>query len=369
MFRRGLAPVVLLILVAVVDGAPVPGKAGKEAWPVFRGDVLQSGVADAKLPAKLEVLWTFKAKDSIEGSAVVAEGVAYVASFDEFLYAVDLKSGRQKWRYKAGPCTASPAFKDGRVVVGNLDGVFHCIDAVKGTKLWTYKVDGEIKASATFAGDDVLFGCYGDDTLYCLTPEGKERWKFRTEGPVNGSVAVAEGHTFVAGCDSMVRVLDVKTGKEDRAVDLGGQCGAGAAVRGDRLYVGTMTGQFKAIDWKKGTLAWEYEGREFYASAAVTEDRVVVGGRDRKVHVLDRKTGRQVWTYLTRGNVDSSPVVAGGRIYVGSYDRHLYVLDLARGTLVQKVPLDGPIAGSPSVADGRVLIATLEGTLYCLGKK
>ena len=71
----------------------------------------------------------------------------------------------------------------------------------------------------------ILFGSY-DETLYCLTKDGKEKWKFKTQGPVNGSPAVAEGKTFVAGCDSTLHVLDVATGKEDTSVDLGGQAGA-----------------------------------------------------------------------------------------------------------------------------------------------
>ena len=44
---------------------------------------------------------------------------------------------------------------------------------------------------------------------------------------------------------------------------------------GDQLYVGTMTNEVQAVDWKKGEMAWTFEppkrAQPFYASAAVTE--------------------------------------------------------------------------------------------------
>ena len=70
---------------------------------------------------------------------------------------------------------------------------------------------------------------------------------------------MAGDRTFVAGCDSTLHVLDVDNGKELGSVDLGGQAGATAAVAGDQLYVGTMSNQVLAIDWKKAEIVWTFE--------------------------------------------------------------------------------------------------------------
>src|SRR5262249_26015069 len=145
---------------------------------------------------------------------------------------------------------------------------------------WKFETGDQILSGVNFAGDNVLFGSY-DETLYCLSPDGKEVWKFKTQGPVNGSPAVVGDRTFVAGCDSSLHVLDTKQGKELSAVELGGQSGASAAVAGDQLYVGTMTNQFLAIDWKKGQVVWAFEAAKrkqpFFASAAVTDKLVIAG--------------------------------------------------------------------------------------------
>ena len=84
-------------------------------WPVFRGNALQDGVSSAKVPENLEQLWVFKAKDSIEGSVAIVDGVVYAGSYDEHLYAIDFKTGQEKWKKKLGPVKASPSVKDGKV--------------------------------------------------------------------------------------------------------------------------------------------------------------------------------------------------------------------------------------------------------------
>jgi outer membrane protein assembly factor BamB len=380
---NGLAGVILILAlmsapVVLVQLSVAEVKADAD-WPVFRGNALQTGVAASSLPDKLAIRWKFTAKDSIEGTAAIYRGTVYVGSFDEHLYAIDLATGKEKWRYKAAPIKASPSVRDGAVYVGDADGFFHCVDAATGAKRWSFETGSEISSGANFAGDKILFGS-GDETLYCLAPDGRNLWKFKVPGgPVLASPAVTGDRTFVAGCDSALHVLDTATGKELLTVQLDGQTGSTAAIHGDRLYVGTMTNQLLAIDWKKGDIVWKYEAsrnpQPFFASAAVTEGLVVAGSRDKLIHALDRDTGREVWKYSTRGKVDSSPVVVGKRVFAGSLDGNLYVLDLDQGRELQVFELAPDsktfrgISASPAVAENCLVIGTNEGTVYCIGAK
>jgi outer membrane protein assembly factor BamB len=362
----------LLVLVAlVVPIVALSAAAQNTGWPLFRGNPEQTGVTAAKLPAKLETLWTFKAGDAFESTVAVSGGVVYAGSMDEHVYAIDLAKGTQKWKYKAGPFKAPPAVRDGSVYIGDLDGNFHCVDAIKGTKKWSFETGAEV-GGANFYRDDILFTSH-DENLYCVSKDGKQRWKFKTDGPIYGAPAVADGKTFLVGCDSQMHVIDVAKGKEIRSVELGGQTGASASVLGDLLYVGTMSNVVKAIDWKKGAVVWTYKsGRNsqaFFSSPAATNKFIVIGSRDRRVHAIDRLKGTGGWTFPTGDKVDSSPVVADNKVVVGSLDSTLYVLDLDTGREIQKIVLDGPINASPVVVDGKVLIGTQKGTLYCLGAK
>src|SRR6478672_7779923 len=75
-------------------------------WLVFRGDALMNGVGQAKLPVKLDERWTFKCKDEVGGAPAIAGNTVYVASFDKHLYALDLATGKEKWKTKLGPFKA-----------------------------------------------------------------------------------------------------------------------------------------------------------------------------------------------------------------------------------------------------------------------
>src|SRR6516164_517825 len=201
-------------------------------WPVFRGNPQQTGVASSRLPEKLDVLWKFSTKDAIEGTPAIANGVVYIGSFDEHLYAIDLQTGNEKWRYKAGALKTPAAVRDGKVYIGNMDGMLHVVDAAKGTKIWSYETpnQAEITSGVSFMGNKILFGC-ADESLYCLSEKGEKLWTFRVQGgPVLATPAIAQDRTFVAGCDSTLHILDASKGVEMGSVDLGGQIGATAAV-------------------------------------------------------------------------------------------------------------------------------------------
>src|SRR4051812_7416051 len=103
---------VLLVSAALAD----------DSWPLFRGNVEQTGVSSTKLPDKLQIKWQFKVQGKdpgIEGTAAIVNGVVYIGSFDSHLYALDLKSGQEKWKYKAGPFKSAPGYRDGRLYVGD----------------------------------------------------------------------------------------------------------------------------------------------------------------------------------------------------------------------------------------------------------
>ena len=269
------------------------------------------------------------------------------------------------------------AVNGGAVYAGDEDGKLHCLDAKTGKKLWLFDTEAEITSAPNFFVDKVVFGG-GNETLYCLDKDkgGKPLWTFKVPGgPVLGSPAIIDGKTFVAGCDSIMHVIDIKTGKEKKSIELDGQVGATPALVDDFLYVGTMTNQVQAINWKEGKVAWSYEAQKrqqpFYASAAAVNDLILAGSRDKCLHALDRKSGVAKWVFQTGGKVDSSPVVAGKRVYFGSGDGKLYVLDWAKGEKVQEVALGTKwgILASPAVSDGRLVIGTVDGGLYCLGRE
>jgi eukaryotic-like serine/threonine-protein kinase len=363
--RQAVRPLIVLLLAGLLSAA--------DDWPQFRGNPQLTGVAPAAVPRILKLLWTYEAGESIESSAAIAGGTVYVGAESADLLAIDLQSGKLRWKYRAkdGIGESSPAVHDGVVYIGDLAGLLHAVRAADGKALWTFKTEAEIKSSPVIAGDRVLVGSY-DSNLYCLTArDGKLLWKFTTSNYVHATPAISGGIVYLAGCDEIFRGIRISDGKEVLELSSGGYTGASPALLGRWAYFGNFNNEVLSADLRRKRIVWRYEHAErhfpFYSSAAAAGDRIVVGGRDKFVHCLNAKTGKAIWTFATSARVDSSPAIAGDRVYVGSNDGRFYVLDLATGKKVWAFEIGSPLSASPAIAAGRVVIGSQDGRLYCFG--
>jgi outer membrane protein assembly factor BamB len=69
---------------------------------------------------------------------------------------------------------------------------------------------------------------------------------------------------------------------------------------------------------------------------------------------------------VTRGDVDSSPLISGGRVYIGSNDKRLYVLDLQTGKELWSFAASRAISASPAIGHGVLVVGDEAGSVYCL---
>ena len=133
-------------------------------WPQFRANPLLTGVATTEPPAPaLKLWWEFKAGSEIESSAAIVDNIIYFGTAAGDLHAVELYTGKGKWKYRAssdGIGDSSPTVANGVVYIGDLVGMFHAVNTSNGSKLWTYKTGSEIKSSPVVVGDRVLIGSY-----------------------------------------------------------------------------------------------------------------------------------------------------------------------------------------------------------------
>ena len=112
-----------------------PRRRPRPNWPQFRGTARLTGVATAAPPATLALKWTYEAGESVESSAAIVDGAVYVGSTKGELLALDLETGKLRWKYATGPNgfigESSPAVADGAVFVGDLAGTVHAVSAAR----------------------------------------------------------------------------------------------------------------------------------------------------------------------------------------------------------------------------------------------
>lgn len=344
------------------------------SWPIFRGTPAFEGIAPTSLSKELKLAWEFKTEAAVRSSAVVVGGTVIVGSDDGSVYRVDLRSGRKIWQYESkAPFEAPPLVISslGLVYIGDLDGVFHAIDLSNGGMRWQYVTEDKIVGSANTFSDDadrprLVLGSY-DAKLHCLDAEtGEKVWQYITDDYINGSPAVADGNILVGGCDAKLHIVNAKDGTAGGFVALAQHIAATVAIKDGMAYVGHYGNEFVAVDIANKEVVWTLEDNDpFMSAAAVTDDVAVFGSRGRKVYCVDRKTGEIKWEFKnTRGQIESSPVIAGDKVVVASTAGFIHLLDLNSGDELWRYEVGADIVASPAVADGYVVIGSEDGNLY-----
>ena len=106
----------VISVVCVVLGAQAPA----DGWTQFRGNARLTGIAASAPPAAPAVRWTYEAGEAIDSSPAIADGTVYVATSNGDLVAIDLASGKLRWKYATGGPIgeSSPAVGGGLVFFG-----------------------------------------------------------------------------------------------------------------------------------------------------------------------------------------------------------------------------------------------------------
>src|SRR5260370_5156905 len=371
--RRGAGDLPMRVLTVVLLTAACLAQQ-KDDWPQFRGNTQWTGISTSAVPKTLKLLWTYDAGEPVESSAAIEDGVVYIGSGAGYLSAVDLATGKPRWKDKVsqeGVGESSAAVRNGAVSIGDLAGIFHAVDARAVKALWTYKTGAEIKSSLVALDDRVLMGSY-DGTLYCLAAKnGAVLWKVTTENYVHGTPAISEGIAYISGCDEVFRGIRVSDGKELFQFPSGAYTGASPALSGPFAYFGTFSNEVVAANLKLKKTTWRYENPDrhfpFYSSAAVIDGGIVLGGRDKLVYCFNATTGKPILTFTAKSRVDSSPAIAGGRLYIGCNDGRFYVLHGKTGAKIWEYETGSPLSASPAIAGGRVVIGAQGGHRFRFG--
>lgn len=113
---------------------------------------------------KLRPAWIFQTevKESLETTPIVVDGVMYVTTSFNHVYALDAKTGEQFWHYKhkmgpvttycCGPNNRGVAIYKDKVFMGTLDSKLVALDAKTGSLIWETQIsDPELGYSETMA--------------------------------------------------------------------------------------------------------------------------------------------------------------------------------------------------------------------------
>lgn len=335
----------------------------------FQGCERRCGVYPVKeYPGFGNIRWKVKTEGRIFSSPAVYNGVAYVGSEDQNLYAIDIETGALKWKFKTGGAVhSSPAYFNGLVYFGSFDGYYYALDAATGKEKWRFKTEGErwmgekgywgMKPAEEYHPDPwdfylssptpgkngqdfMLYFGSSDGHLYALNAEtGKLQWKFKTNGIIHSSPAFYDGKVYIGSWDGNMYALNGKTGNKVWSFQTGVQPGmngiqASPTLEDGKVFFGARDGYFYALDAESGALSWKYDAeKSWIISTAGAKDGVVYfGTSDSYLFLaLDARTGKEKFRMKTHGYVYSSPALVGNTAYVGDFTGKLFAINLKSG--------------------------------------
>jgi outer membrane protein assembly factor BamB len=278
--------------------------------------------------------------DGQPGTPAYGNGRVLIGTDAEMLYALDAATGEQSWAL-----STEQGIRDGPVVA---DGVAYVVTGKYGLggtpTVMGLPVDGGEPCTVTIdapagsrtrlsilgaTADGVYLGTSDDvlesrgETVHAIAPNGRQRWTGNTGDVRTGTAGPSGAYVATKGR------LDAFAAGSGESWSFEAARPKAPALDENRAYLNAgdpASSQFlQALDAATGDRLWQFDRWRAHSTAAV--DGAVYSGGDRLAR-LDPATGEAVWT-ADRGQWltgDSVPV-AGGTIYTGGPTVAAYSID------------------------------------------
>jgi outer membrane protein assembly factor BamB len=150
---------------------PAFGKArGGESkgWPTFRRDYRRTASRDQSMKLSMDKAW--QKSSALTLTTATATGDSLYLGEGEQVLAIDLASGKERWRFDA-PIDSPPSIVGGMVVFGSRDGYVYNLRASDGKLIWRFLAAPVDRRHVAFGRLESVWGCHGsvlfkDDTIY-----------------------------------------------------------------------------------------------------------------------------------------------------------------------------------------------------------
>jgi outer membrane protein assembly factor BamB len=219
---------------------------------------------------------------------LLVDGVLYILTGNNALYALDAASGRQIWQYSRQDLTAftirggsKPVFRNGNIIVGFSDGFLVSLLASSGAVKWEKQLSRnkkfrDVDADPILDGDVLYISAFDEKTYAIRAATGDVVWTEDVSG--YGKPVLFGKQLFVATSSGKVVALEKDSGKKLWTYSLprqesssAGFASLGGVLRG-LLIVGESNGSLVALDVTNGRKIQAYTpGRGIFAPPRISE--------------------------------------------------------------------------------------------------
>lgn len=237
------------------------------AAPVIAGDKLLAASGDGYLYAlnnnNGKLLWKFKTNGRVRATALVVKNTVYQPSSDGFVYVIDLNSGKLKWTFETEGATldskkfgfdrnsiyTQPVLENNLLLFGSRDGNVYAVDINTHQQKWKFNYDNTW-AMGIASDNDAVFVNWSTNNVACAIDlqTGKEKWKFLCGAHTYTKPVIAGDELYIGSADGKLYDLDKHTGQKKWQYETGSEIYSSPVYDDAAIFFGCDNGYFYALE-------------------------------------------------------------------------------------------------------------------------
>ena len=292
---------------------------------------------------------------------------AYIST-GSFIYAVDVTTGNELWRYPEDADNellyyANPVLtEDGQLLIGSIgtNHAFISLDPATGQEKWTepFSAAKGSWVASPLVMNDKIYAPNTDGFLYILDMNGKQIDDPIELGGALWSAPVTDGTSiYINSLDHNTHKLDPISLKLAAPVDLGGAAPASPAVSENGIYIGSFASNLQWIDSNGRSEVLATTPDWIWGTPTLDSETLFYADLSGNIYSLDIASGNQNWNGLQPdGPVVASLLVVQNQIYVATEAGTFIALDRDGKIVWEKEP-GGKIYTTPILSNNLILVA------------
>jgi outer membrane protein assembly factor BamB len=242
--------------------------------------------------------------------------------------------------------------------------------------LWEYDTKAGMAEGGLLAADSLIIAATMRGELHVVRLQDGKRVAATSVGDAIHGTPVLFGNNVIiplTNSGHAIAAFDITRGRTAWTCERGEVEGS-LLLLDNRLFAGTLAGEFLALDPASGEVLWTFalpdnvRKKGIRSTPAAWQGSVIFGADNGRIYALDAKSGARQWECRVDGPVIAPPVVDRNGVFVGTLAGTLYAIDPAKGTVLWHAKAEGPISGHALLTDSAAIVGTNRGSILSFGR-
>ncbi len=336
------------------------------------------------------IIWKFNSDFAIETTPIIRGNVLYCGNTDGDFFAIDVKSGAEKWNSRVTYPINSRAAIKGNVVCVESGSALYGFDANKGVLMWRFvanKAEPVISIDKTdyhhsspVIENDIAY--FGDEWgnmngVNIRTGRGVFRYTTSIKKAIRSTPFIKDNIIYFGDWNGIVYAVSLSTKtlkwqyKMENIRPNYGAIVSDMVIRDGVLYFGSQHDTYSPLDIKTGKPKWTFidPDKTYLPSTPVFYKKdLIVGSTINAFKIFCFSEGKVKWTIPTKGIFFMKPVIFQDSVLVmnsSSFGQtgYLYFVDCKNGKLISETPIEEATPCSPVIVDDMLILGRKDGLM------